>query len=74
MIKLEFVPPNPKEFDIIVFNSFLIGFTIISIFAGRMGDVGKDPFPIIKESVRVTRKLKKGMLGPHLDCDQQYRM
>ena len=33
--------------------------TIISIFAGRMGDVGKDPFPIIKESVRVTRKLKK---------------
>ena len=24
-----------------------------------MGDVGKDPFPIIKESVRVTRKLKK---------------
>ena len=33
--------------------------TIISIFAGRMGDVGKDPLPIIKESVRVTRKLKK---------------
>ena len=24
-----------------------------------MGDVGKDPFPIIKESVRVTKKLKK---------------
>ena len=33
--------------------------TIISIFAGRMGDVGKDPFPIIKESVRLTKKLKK---------------
>ena len=33
--------------------------TIISIFAGRMGDVGKDPFPIIKESVRLARKLKK---------------
>ena len=33
--------------------------TIISIFAGRMADVGKDPFPIIKESVRLTRKLKK---------------
>ena len=33
--------------------------TIISIFAGRMGDVGKDPFPIIKESVRLTRKLEK---------------
>ena len=32
--------------------------TIISIFAGRMGDVGKDPFPIIKESVRLTNKLK----------------
>ena len=32
--------------------------TIISIFAGRMGDVGKDPFPIIKESVRLTSKLK----------------
>ena len=33
--------------------------TIISIFAGRMGDVGKDPVPIIKESVRLTKKLKK---------------
>ena len=33
--------------------------TIISIFAGRMGDVGKDPFPIISESVRLTKKLKK---------------
>ena len=33
--------------------------TIISIFAGRMADVGKYPFPIIKESVRLTRKLKK---------------
>jgi len=32
--------------------------TIISIFAGRMGDVGKDPFPIIRESVRLTKKLK----------------
>ena len=30
--------------------------TIISIFAGRMGDVGKDPLPIIKESVRLTRE------------------
>tara|TARA_Y100000590_G_C15630420_1_gene981002 strand:+ start:75 stop:773 length:699 start_codon:yes stop_codon:yes gene_type:complete len=33
--------------------------TIISIFAGRMGDVGKDPLPIIKESVRLTKKFKK---------------
>ena len=33
--------------------------TIISIFAGRMGDVGKDPIPIIKESVRLTQKIKK---------------
>ena len=32
--------------------------TIISIFAGRMGDVGKNPVPIIKESVRLTKKLK----------------
>ena len=32
--------------------------TIISIFSGRMGDVGKDPVPIIKESVKMTRKLK----------------
>ena len=30
---------------------------IISIFSGRMGDVGKDPIPIIKESVRLTKKL-----------------
>ena len=32
--------------------------TIISIFAGRMADVGKDPVPIIKESVRLTTKLQ----------------
>ena len=32
---------------------------IISIFSGRMSDVGKDPVPIIKESVRLTRKMKK---------------
>jgi len=33
--------------------------TIISIFSGRMSDVGKDPIPIIKESVRLTKKMKK---------------
>ena len=33
--------------------------TIISIFAGRMADAGKDPVPIIKESVRLTKELKK---------------
>ena len=32
--------------------------TIISIFAGRIGDVGKDPIPIIKESVKITKKFK----------------
>ena len=32
--------------------------TIISIFSGRMGDVCKDPITIIKESVRLTKKLK----------------
>ena len=32
--------------------------TIISIFAGRMSDVGKDPLPIIKQSVRLTKKFK----------------
>ena len=32
--------------------------TIISIFSGRMSDVGKDPIPIIKESIRLTKKLK----------------
>ena len=32
--------------------------TIISIFSGRMSDVGKDPVPIIKESVRLTKKFK----------------
>ena len=31
---------------------------IISIFAGRMGDAGKDPIPIIKKSVHITQKLK----------------
>jgi len=33
--------------------------TIISIFSGRISDVGKDPVPIIKESVRLTKKIKK---------------
>ena len=33
--------------------------TIISFFSGRMSDVGKDPIPIIKESVRLTKKIKK---------------
>ena len=32
--------------------------TIISIFAGRMGDVGKDPIPIVKKSVSLTKNLK----------------
>ena len=32
--------------------------TIISIFSGRMSDVGKDPVPIIKESVNLTKKMK----------------
>ena len=33
--------------------------TIISIFSGRMGDVGNDPVPIVKESIRLTKKMKK---------------
>ena len=33
--------------------------TIISIFSGRMSDVGKDPVPIIKKSVQLTKKMKK---------------
>ena len=31
---------------------------IISIFAGRMADAGNDPVPIIKESVKLTKKMK----------------
>ena len=31
---------------------------IISIFAGRMADSGKDPIPIIKKSVSLTKKIK----------------
>ena len=33
--------------------------TIISIFSGRMSDVGKDPVPIVRESVRLAKKMKK---------------
>jgi len=33
--------------------------SIISIFSGRMADVGKDPVPIIKKAVQITRKKKK---------------
>jgi len=32
--------------------------SIISIFAGRMADVGKDPIPIIRKSVHLTNKHK----------------
>ena len=31
---------------------------IISIFAGRMADAGKDPAPIIQKSVNLTKKMK----------------
>ena len=33
--------------------------SIISIFSGRMADVGKDPVPIIRKAVQMTRKKKK---------------
>ena len=33
--------------------------SIISIFSGRMADVGKDPVPIIGKAVQMTRKKKK---------------
>ncbi len=33
--------------------------SIISIFSGRMADVGRDPVPIIKEAVQMTRRKKK---------------
>ena len=31
---------------------------IISIFAGRMADTGKDPIPQFKESIRLSKKFK----------------
>jgi len=31
---------------------------IISIFAGRMGDAGKDPIPQIKESIKISKNYK----------------
>ena len=30
---------------------------IISIFAGRMADTGKDPIPQFKESIRLSKKI-----------------
>ena len=32
--------------------------TIISIFSGRMGDVGKDPVSIVRESVRLAKRYR----------------
>ena len=32
--------------------------SIISIFAGRMADKGKDPLPIFKRSIALTKKYK----------------
>ena len=34
-------------------------YSIISIFFGRMADVGKDLVPIIQKSVKITKKMKK---------------
>ena len=31
---------------------------IISIFAGRMADAGKDPLPHFKESIKISKKYK----------------
>jgi len=33
--------------------------SIISIFAGRMADVGKDPVPVFKKSVNLSKRYKK---------------
>tara|TARA_B100000965_G_scaffold403650_1_gene432343 strand:- start:49 stop:747 length:699 start_codon:yes stop_codon:yes gene_type:complete len=33
--------------------------SIISIFAGRMADKGKDPIPIFKKSIKISKKYKK---------------
>ena len=33
--------------------------SIISIFAGRMSDVGRDPIPIFKDCVRISKKYNK---------------
>ena len=33
--------------------------SIISIFSGRMADVGKDPIPIVKKAVQMTKKKNK---------------
>ena len=33
--------------------------SIISIFAGRMSDVGKDPIPILQECVKLSKRYKK---------------
>ena len=37
--------------------------TIISIFAGRAGDVGKDPNPELKKSVIMSKKYPRNMIG-----------
>ena len=33
--------------------------TILSIFAGRMADKGKDPLPVLKQSIKAVKDLKK---------------
>ena len=33
--------------------------SIISVFSGRMADVGKDPVPIIKDAVKITKNKNK---------------
>ena len=33
--------------------------TILSIFAGRMADKGKDPLPVLKQSIKAVKDFKK---------------
>ena len=54
IVKLSKDFPNFSIFSIIEG-----GIVIISIFAGRAGDAGKDPIPEIKKSIQAAKKFKK---------------
>ena len=47
-----------KQTNVILRNIDKKTKVIISIFAGRMGDAGKDPIPQIKESIKISKNYK----------------
>jgi transaldolase len=50
---------NTKQVEIVCSNLSPDAPSIVSVFAGRIADTGKDPLPVMKESLSITSHLAK---------------